>query len=174
MKNKIIDMEDIRKNLEIVHHWISLADNKASFLLAIATLFLSGSIVKLPNIEIFIKYLFFCNNIFLTSAIFFLLITHITSIIITFIKLIKIIKPKIESGKNSSLIYFSDISNMSLEEYKKKIKKCSNKEMKDNLINQIYINSKIAKKKYTDLNYAIYSIIFWIISGLLLIIMLYI
>ncbi|MFB0919705.1 MAG: hypothetical protein QMB62_02300 [Oscillospiraceae bacterium] len=154
IESKVFSIDDARDTLDRIILFINNCDNKASIMLgilgAILTVFLTGSgIDTLNNILNLIT-----NN--LTFGGLILLIIMIVSVIIFFFglyKLISVIVAKIRISENDSKIYFRDIAeNESLELYRLKLLDMDENGILNNLIAEIYINSKICSSKFKKYN----------------------
>ena len=104
------------------------------------------------------------NYLFRKSYIFFLLIIFLISTIILLISFIPVLTPLNHKHKytnrNSNVIFFGDLSQLTTEELLKKY--CKNKKFKDidkDIAAQIIINSRIALRKFTYFKYAIWLIV---------------
>lgn len=86
-------------------------------------------------------------------------------------KLLTAIRPKIDLPKIDSLLYFGNISILSLDRFKEKVDKVTPKEYRNDLINQIYVNASICSRKYSRYIDAqtlfIFGVFFWLMFALL-------
>ena len=105
-------------------------------------------------------FVFFSSVIILLSGILFLISVLIARSGISETK-----------GSKNSLIFFGGINSFNkITNYEKAIKKMDKKDLLDDLISQIYINSKIATKKYRRYNLGLkFTVIgFFLFIGVLL------
>ena len=133
--------------------FISNCDNKASIILTavgvLLTIILTSEglasikdILKKSLSQITFLNFIFSSVIILLSGILFLISVLIARSGISETK-----------GSKNSLIFFGGINSFNrIANYEKAIKKMDKKDLLDDLISQIYINSKIATKKYRRYN----------------------
>ena len=79
----------------------------------------------------------------------------------------KVIYPDIKE-KIPSLFFFGTVAEMELNSFMKKMKELNQESIEEELINQTYINSKIASTKFTNLKHSVkylfLSLAFWALS----------
>ena len=138
--------------------FISNCDNKASIVLTavgvLLTIILTSeglasikdilkkSLSQITFLNFIYMFVFFSSVIILLSGILFLISVLIARSGISETK-----------GSKNSLIFFGGINSFNkITNYEKAIKKMDKKDLLDDLISQIYINSKIATKKYRRYN----------------------
>ena len=138
--------------------FISNCDNKASIILTavgvLLTIILTSeglasikdilkkSLSQITFLNFIYMFMFFSSVIILLSGILFLISVLIARSGISETK-----------GSKNSLIFFGGINSFNkIANYEKAIKKMDKKDLLDDLISQIYINSKIATKKYRRYN----------------------
>lgn len=164
MSNKT-SKEDVYKNLEIVNSWINNIDLKASFILAFLGILL-GNILNVNNIEILKNFISVPINtmslieILKTIIVIVLLISSIISTILLILTLLARIKI---SDIQKSNYFFGDIANMDRREFLKNFERMNEKTVKNEILNQVYINSKICNCKSKLYNKSINCIIITII-----------
>ena len=139
--------EQLELNLSRVHEWIRAADQKASIFLALV---LGG--LALGGSE-FISYTVATFDSKPTWLIV-LLSTSTTILIWSVAKALLIIKPSVANNAKS-FTYFGHVAQLTLPEYQKSIRKVSDKKYREELIEQTYTSSKIARKKHIQLAEAI-------------------
>lgn len=159
-KENIYSRDDAYKSLENINSWINNCDTKTSIILAlfgvILTMLLTNSIFinQLLNIlHLAIKGINFSNILYL-----FFIVGSIVSFLVGAYKLIQVLSPKINfrEYKNrvtveDSIYYFGKISCYgSFNDYRDAIKSKNDKEVVDDLISQIYINSIICQNKFVN------------------------
>lgn len=138
--------------------FISNCDNKASIILTavgvLLTIILTSeglasikdilkkSLSQITFLNFIYMFMFFSSVIILLSGILFLISVLIARSGISETK-----------GSKNSLVFFGGINSFNrIANYEKAIKKMDKKDLLDDLISQIYINSKIATKKYRKYN----------------------
>ena len=138
--------------------FISNCDNKASIILTavgvLLTIILTSeglasikdilkkSLSQITFLNFIYMFMFFSSVIILLSGILFLISVLIARSGISETK-----------GFKNSLIFFGGINSFNrIANYEKAVKKMDKKDLLDDLISQIYINSKIATKKYRKYN----------------------
>jgi hypothetical protein len=142
-------------------------------------MFLHQSLVPLTNIfkanfSLFISFL---------MLVCYLLIIYLT--INTIYHLLKVLKGKINTDVYSekelhtnSLLFFGTISQLKYMDFKKEINDANENTEMDDLTSQIFINSKICKKKFDHYNNAIKSfqklLVLFLITFILIVIKSYI
>lgn len=142
--------EFLKDTLDRVQEWINSADHKVSIFLAfqgiILTILIPGILEILKN-EIYLACSFFDLPITLAGFVIFL-----ASILLAIIS----VSPKLNAPKSSlSITYFGSITNMSASDYQKRVDDLTEKKYETELLNQVYINSKIASTKHTRFKYAV-------------------
>ena len=156
--------------------FISNCDNKASIILTavgvLLTIILTSeglasikdilkkSLSQITFLNFIYMFVFFSSVIILLSGILFLISVLIARSGISETK-----------GSKNSLIFFGGINSFNkITNYEKAIKKMDKKDLLDDLISQIYINSKIATKKYRRYNLGLkFTVIgFFLFIGVLL------
>ena len=156
--------------------FISNCDNKASIVLTavgvLLTIILTSeglasikdilkkSLSQITFLNFIYMFVFFSSVIILLSGILFLISVLIARSGISETK-----------GSKNSLIFFGGINSFNkITNYEKAIKKMDKKDLLDDLISQIYINSKIATKKYRRYNLGLkFTVIgFFLFIGVLL------
>lgn len=172
MKNKITK-EDLYKNLDIINQWINNSDSKASIILGLVGIlltivFTNGSLTY--YIMKIIKEVFLNINF---SDILYLLffLSSIGICVYGLYALIKVLIPtlKMKTNKTKSYMYFGSIAQYSsLKEYKEDLLEINEESFIDDLLNQVYQNSIICKKKYINFTKGIKCFIGGFISTLIL------
>lgn len=147
----MLTQTNLETNLERVHEWIKSADQKVSIFLAF-----QGVVLTLLFTNI---YSWVVNN--LTAFSIFNLIIFISGIVLigySFYKSTLAIVPcLIKDKKTKSITYFGDIAKSNINDFKKIIKKIDVEEYKNELVEQIYISSKIAVTKHSQFRDAIFT-----------------
>ncbi len=166
------------KNLERVIGFVSVADNKAKFILSIELVIL-GFLMTQAKIVFRIIALCWKWNGFLKvcgGGVLIVFALYIFFAIISIVNLIKVIIPKrkVETGKKS-LFYFQTITKMNPNEFKNKVKNISEEEIIEELSDQTYNNAVIVGKKFdeiqTSIKWLFCSLVLWLL--LLIIIAIY-
>ena len=129
-------------------------DSKASAILAIYGVIFT-IILTTDSPKMFISKICFVFAMKSFGNILFIVLLVIT-VLINFSGLIQIflvlnVKVKVEQKKeldNESKIFFEDIQKKNYVEYKERLLKMSEEDFLDDIISQIYKNSKICSKKY--------------------------
>ncbi|GBD72197.1 hypothetical protein TEHN7126_1358 [Tetragenococcus halophilus subsp. halophilus] len=153
-ENKQEKKADLLDRLDRVLGWIRACDMKTSILLAIIGLIITifSSEFSLTEFKTIIDYNF---NDFDFSNFLFLALTFIffVSFCMGIICLVVELSPSMLSSKNNnkdidSLYFFETISKKELLAFKDEILKTSIEEDINDVIKQLYINSKICTQKY--------------------------
>lgn len=152
------EIEDLNIILDRINQWIVNCDNKSMILVTlvgiiVGILFATNYIEKLLAI-----YSYICSHptyinlgYFIVSIIsIFLILLGIWNIIQSIIARTEI--PADNGLITNSLIYYGTISNYEYEEYVKNVKEIDKESLKQEIISQIYINSKICTKKFKNYN----------------------
>ena len=153
----MISLNNLELMLNRVHDWIKAADQKVSIFLAfqgvvLAILFSNFSSRELTDILI-LSYLEFV--LLMLSVILFSLSVY---------KSISAIIPRLTKDKSQrSLTYFGDIAQFEFNKYSDILKTANNSIYRSDLIDQIYISSKICTYKHAEFSDAIISFILAII-----------
>ena len=152
------------KNLERVNSWIANADNKASIIFAFNGILLIYLLTNVSQVKTIISarclgFIELLMCLFLLLYAFFLFISVYKSFNVIF--------PDIKE-RLPSPFFFGTIANIKLEEFKETMRTLDDTKIEEELINQTYINSKIATKKFKNLQSSVkalsLSLIFWFIS----------
>ena len=151
-------IEDLNAILDRINQWIVNCDNKSMILVTlmgiiVGILFATSYIGKLLNIYSYIcLHLTFFNLFYLMISIFSisLILVGIWYIIQSFVAKTEI--PTEEGLITNSLIYYSTISDYEYGDYVKNVKCLDEESLKQEIISQIYINSKICTKKFENYN----------------------
>ena len=178
-KKRNINEERLNKNFENINTWINNCDNKASVMLGFIWIIAKIVLTNNDFITLFIKLIISaCKNINFSDFLYLIfLFGTLLMIIYGIYKIFKVICPTLKntSSEGKSLIYYDSISQMDFLLYNEQISKSSNEDYIEDLLSQIYINSKICSKKfknfkfgfsYTMLGLILFSILF--VIGLLI------
>lgn len=157
------DYEVSEKTLDRINEWINNSDNKAISVLGfsgvIFTVFFTTNaiypLVKLFTMAlattVFLKTMYL---IILVISMFFTLIIllGIYHLILSIFAHIDINEFDEEGIITNSLMFFGSISKLDFDEFKYRCNKLNSNNIQDELISQIYINSKIASNKFRHYN----------------------
>lgn len=141
-----MDTSHLKEILERIHGWIFSADQKTSIFLAF-----QGVVIALLFTDLAEWVLNFKGNLF-SSLIFS---SGITIVAWSIYYSISGILPKVKNEGKRSLIFFGDIAEMTIGDYKKAIFQLSASGLKNDFLNQIHISASIAKMKHVRLRRAI-------------------
>ena len=152
------------KNLERVNNWISNSDTKAGMILTFNGILCTYLITKIPLVkEIALRRFFDLPSCFL----YFIFCAYALMLGLSLCRAFRVINPDIKE-KIPSLFYFGTITEMKLEDFKKKMKELSQEDIEEELINQTYVNAKITISKFINLKssikYLFLSLAFWALS----------
>lgn len=158
--------EDAYKTLEVVNTWINNIDTKVSYALALVGA-LSALIFSLNfkgiNHILELEKLNMWNIIesVLVIALYILVFISILCFLLAIIARVK------NESNNKSIFFFGTIASMGLSEYKEKINKMNEKNIIEDLQEQIHINSRICSRKIKFYNlgikFFIIGIILWFV-----------
>ena len=159
-----MNKEEKFKELERIDLWINNADTKISYLLAflgiIATIiFTSDSVMKkirdcldnalklnkqdIANILSLLVIILVMNMVFfIAKSIYYLLKASSAKI-------------NVSNTNKSSTLFFGSIATNTIEQFKEKVKRQTDEELEEDIIEQIFINSKICSEKMKNYNKAI-------------------
>lgn len=157
--NKSFDTETSFKTLELINSWIIAADNKSSILIALITLLvgLSGDMYK--NI---MDLLDNSGNLIITLVILFgLMYVAVLSLVIYHLIEVFIARTKeIEIEEKTNLISYLSIAKLSKSDYISEVCVTNEENLRNMILSQVSINSKIATRKMKHFNKAlIFSVI---------------
>jgi hypothetical protein len=140
----MIEKADLENNLQRIHEWTRSADEKVSIFLAF-----QGIVLTLLFERVFSwtknNFTLLCNGYYVIAVIIALVL-----IAFSIHKSTSAIRPRLNGGKKKSIIYFGHISSLDSESFKKEVKNTNQNDYEDQLIDQIYISSKIASRKHTQ------------------------
>lgn len=159
----------LQSTLDRIIGFVNSCDVKASIVLGIFGIVLGGLLsdsilsIILCNLNIAI------GSDGLIATLYLVLFTLSSlSILIGLFSLIGAISAKVKPSKRDSRVYFVDIANnATIEAYKKKLVPLKETEVNDDLISQIYINSKICTRKYKRYNFGLIVLVIGVIVFLL-------
>jgi len=154
-------IENAKYILDNIKEWINNVDIKISILIAFMGVIL-GYILIDSNIDFIERIVTTINNnslSFSKIAKGLLVLLLYFNTIFSIIKLIYALKGKInikefkESGVTlNSLVFYGSISKYNYEEFNKKIKNQTKQSNINDILSQVYINSKICNKKFKNYN----------------------
>lgn len=165
---KMKKLELIITNLERVSKWIEHADQKVG----VALVFQAGLITFLTTGRLYdIKAILYKKCDFSPLFLLFLLFLFIIFIVKATYYSFKALYPDPEE-RERSFFFFGSIANMQEGKFKKDFLSLTDEEVEEDLNNQVFINSKIAKEKFKNVKKAIYNTvlttIFWALSLILI------
>ena len=147
--NNNVSKEDAYKNLEIVNFWINNIDLKASFILAFLGMLLS-TILCSDNLEVLKTFISVpintMNFIEILKPIVVLLLISSSLISAVFLILTLLARTKIQNMPKS-YYFFGNISNSDRKDFLKYFKKLNDNSIINEILNQVYANSKICDYK---------------------------
>ncbi len=174
------EKDDLYQSLDRTTTWIENCDTKTSVVISgigiIAAIILSSDYIT--KIKSIIKYMI--DNLSFWTAVFLL----ITAIALVFCisgcyHLYRVLVPRVDTGlykekglNSESLIYFLAISKRkSFIDYKSELEKCSENNLINDIISQIYICSKICSQKFDYYTRGLNLVVIGLISlGIMMII----
>lgn len=160
-KSDKVTKEDAYKNLEIVNSWINNIDLKASFILAFLGMLLS-SILCSDNLAVLKTFISVPINtmsfIEIIKTIVVILLISSSVISAVFLILTLLARTKSESMPKSHY-FFGNIANIDRKDFLNDFKKLNENSIKNEILNQVYVNSKICDYKSKLYNKSINLII---------------
>ena len=145
---------DARDTLDRIIAFVCNCDTKASVVLGVVGIILT-IIITDSTISKFISMIKEASNSGTLVSVSFLTLLVIVVGVLAFgtLKLVSVLIAKISPSKHNSKIYFADIaSNKDSYIYEEKVLNQSERDVLDDLIAQIYINSTICNKKFKRYN----------------------
>lgn len=169
MENKSYTREDAYNTLNIINEWIRSSDTKTSILITMIALFSGLSISMYETIKGLIN---FSTNTFLSTVVFILIGLYIGLFIATFyFSFMSLVARKgIKDINSESLFFFGNIANLKEDEFIEKTSNISEKDIINDLKEQIVINSMIANVKFKYFNYSLKSSFFLLVCEMILLI----
>lgn len=160
------DEDALQKRLLLINSWIANCDQKAGLILATTSVLLpiiSSNSFFLETTQTNVKQLFEILNVgvdvigsfvsVVTLALFIVLLSA------CIFYLFKSLEGKVDSSvfseeemQTESLLFFQTIAKKSFKQYKNEIKQINGKNLFEDYLSQIYINSKICTVKFTNYN----------------------
>jgi hypothetical protein len=140
----------LEKELARLLDWIKTADTRISLILPLTTAMLGAVAALTPS---FTKWTW-CIGISISLAVILLACSLIAISVALF--------PR-TNGPNNSMIYFGGISSKNLEKFRSDVNDLESDKYKNDLINQCYINAKIASIKF---NWVKKSLMFLLFSSI--------
>lgn len=156
------ETENLWKTYDAIQELIRFADTKATTILAISGVLVGFYFSNVAAIQ----------NILQQKSISIIPLA-IATILLLFTSALTAycIAPRLKMNKNQCLILFCDIANYkSADEYGKALSnKMTDEQIKKQLIDQVWANSKITAKKYRAVNIAVLLFVASIVSSILFI-----
>ena len=169
-ENRTFKKEDAYETLSIINTWIGNMDTKVSFALALAGV-LTGAIFEKGMPGAFeriteVSKLAELSGGEIIAAILVVLL-YLSSFISILCFMLSIIARVKNLNNAPSIFFFGSIGNMTLENYKNAIKDMEEKEMIDDLEEQIHTNSKIcalkAKWYNKGIRFLLVAVVLWFV-----------
>lgn len=133
---------ELENSLSKIHDWIRVTDQKVSVWLAFQGLVIG---ISRPYIlpEHFLAY-FFSSDAWLKV----ILIAGVVTLLLSLAKTILVLLPRLtKSRRKYSILYFKDICDMGMREYKRRVQRNTDRDLKEDLETQIYTCSVIASRQ---------------------------
>lgn len=161
-------IELAENNLQRINGWISNSDSKIGIILA----FQAGVIVLLTTKGAEIKSIIQKDSIGLLDWILYLsIVLFIWFIANSVFRSFKGLYPDIKI-RNQSLFFFASITSKKVEDFKKEFASMNEKDILEEINDQVHINSTIANAKMGNIRASIINFyigaIFWLLTLLLL------
>lgn len=134
-ENEIVPLDALQNNLDRQLHWVKSSEDRFRFSLPIAIAMVASCAAILPQPRA------------LSSIDFWLLIPAVTLLLSYFSVALFAMVPEIRTG-GRSLVYFGDISDGEPSETVGAIAKMSACDARKDIALQIFVNAKIARRKY--------------------------
>jgi hypothetical protein len=153
--------EDAYQALELINSWTNNVDAKISFALAYIAVLIgfvfynAGSVPSAIQSFLDAKHKC-CDVIFRAGLVVFLYLCCLASVVLFFLAIFGRIKNT--SGEKSAF-FFGTVSNMSLNDYRTKATSMTDRDILQDILEQVHTNSKICTKKFKLYNYGIYFLI---------------
>jgi len=162
------NLQFLQSELNRISEWIKFSDKKTAFLSAyyslIFGLMISQKTKILQHFTVYQKWI--------TCFYIFILLGLIISFLFGIFFLFRSIFPRLKNSfVNKSLFYFGHVADMKFIDYFEKIKKLTDNEVKEQIIEQIYVNSIIANQKMENIQKSIKSLIVLIFFAISLILL---
>jgi hypothetical protein len=178
MENRIenhFTKEDAYKSLDNVNHWIEAADNKASILFALVALFIgltSGFFEKLPLVFNILSRpdIVLLGGVALLLILAYLYLGGYSIFFLMKVLMARLKKTDFTNIDEKNVLFFGDIAKLDGTEYINTIKRMSDDEYLNHILNQVVIISKIASVKMKNFNKALKFSLFFFLATILLII----
>jgi hypothetical protein len=150
MKN--IKLDFLHSELNRTTEWVKFSDRKIGFVLVYYSIIVGHLISNKEYIVTYIKPL--QGLIFWSYGL--LLLFTLVSLFVGIFSLFKSIFPRLKNiTTDNSIFYFGHISNSKFADYLKELKSISENDMKEQVAEQIHINSVIANQKMQNIQRSI-------------------
>lgn len=154
--NKEMKLKFYHQNLRDINEWIKVADNKANFLVAFYTLVVGSLLVQLNE---YIKIVENYKNIIIFIFINLFLLLTIIFIGKSFWLFYSAVHPRISSqryikNKQKSYVFWKDIASFEYNEFKLIIQDLEIDNLFNDILRQVFINSKICEEKFKNVENA--------------------
>jgi hypothetical protein len=186
-ENIEINKEEAVETLDRINFWIGNCDTKVSFSLAFAVILLGGffsSSIITGSLDLLMSKIMRIDNINhygevrLVEITTFVLVLFLVFMALTITYLFKALKGSIDSSvykqpglTTDSKIFFGTIAGQSFDSYKQKVITATMSEKQDDILSQVYINSKICQNKFNlynkGLRYLVVSTLLFVILNIL-------
>lgn len=149
------------QNLQHINEWIKLADNKTNFLIALYTAIIVGLLVQVSD---YIKIAKNCSCSALLVVITFFLMLTLFLIGKSFWHFYRVINPRVEPNQYikdipQSNIFWGDIASVKFDEFRTSVEKINIDDLFEDIIRQVYINSRISTEKFDNVKSAYYLVL---------------
>lgn len=142
--------ENLKYILDRYDHYNESVQAKSNLYLALNTFIIGGSITMLLSI----------NMIKLNAVSLFMIFSIILISIVSLIVTVLALRPHLKTDSTKSMIFFNDVSSISLKDYSEKVKLMNEIEFDTDLGNQIHCIAGGLSCKYKKLKWVSYFLIF--------------
>lgn len=159
------NLQFLQSELSRISEWIQFSDKKTAFLSAFYSAVFG--LVFSQKESIFQHFIIYQKWIF--CFYFFILLGFTISFIVGIFFLFESVFPRLKNSfTDKSLFYFGHVANMKFIDYLEEIKKLTEDEVKNQIVEQIYTNSVIADQKMKSVQKSIKSFIVLVFFAALL------
>ena len=165
------DRDDMAKRLDFIqgrlisnNEMIQLADRKAQTLLRLVLGLFMIAFVGVPPTVMSLQKFYGAGGwkLALFVGTVFLYLVCAGCLLLSMIRIISIIRPRLPRGRNlPRSLFFASVANMSKEEFRQYVLEADTNILLEDLVDQTYQTALIAKTKYQHLNAAIG----WMLGG---------
>lgn len=160
-------LERSQYTLTLVTDWVKYADTKATLLLTIGVTILGVSLTDIPLATKVVRFCFANNH---NPGGYFLILAHVifyAVLIFAIYLLLTVVRPKlVAKSEKHSWYFFQSMALLAPEDFHSYTQQLTNGLAAQQINDQIYNNSVVARQKFETIKHAYNSLVIAVITGL--------